>query len=320
MKNKRLWLLLIGSLVFIVGLAGCGVITDGPHGSVEYNLFLEGEPDPELYFGNPKSFPLVAGQHIEVGEIIVGNNDEFLYVTYKTDDPWFLEEVHLYVLKEEPQTRLIPGQAPYKKGDLPNETKEITLLVPLKNLDLEGEICEKGLWLQAHAAVVKVEDGEPVQGETAYGGEIFNPNQGAWYGNIFYELQCKENGEDENGEFQTETAWGGDIGINIKAPGAWWYYFDTEEKETQTIWAGQTIEVGEVTIDENNGKNKITIIFNEDWQLQDVEESVKIQGYEKIPNSRPVAGQFTTYKGEELVVTVPIYSFYAIHLDVQKGN
>lgn len=117
--------------------------------------------------------------------------------------------------------------------------------------------------------------------------------------------------------FKGETAWGGDTGFNIISPGQWWYIFDTAGAATQTIWAGQTINVGHVTVsDVMDGNRTITMVLTGDWELKEDAEPVKIQGYNEIPGSAPSPGLFTTYKGTSLVVVVPDYLYYAIHLDV----
>jgi hypothetical protein len=145
--------------------------------------------------------------------------------------------------------------------------------------------------------------------ETAFGGDI--PGDGPrWWFYGEYEICCPT---PEPPECQEETAWGGDTGMNVGEPGAWWYYFDVADGSPQTIWAGQTINVGSVTY---NG-SQLVITLTGGWELQDDSESVKIQGYDVIPSSRPSAGLFTTYKGTDLTVTVPSYPYYAIHLDVQ---
>ncbi len=115
-----------------------------------------------------------------------------------------------------------------------------------------------------------------------------------------------------------ETAWGGET----DGPGsAFWWYFDTEDGETQEVRAGSKGEViGSVTILADNGNCTVSFDLNEFWGLQDDTETVKIQGYATeadIPSSRPPAGQFTTYKGELLDgIEISCYPFYAIHLDV----
>jgi len=115
------------------------------------------------------------------------------------------------------------------------------------------------------------------------------------------------------GDCQEETAFGGNTSGGGQPP--WWFYFDTDVSSTQTIWAGQTINVGTI---EYTG-TQLIITLTGGWELQNVPESVKIQGYDDddLPTSRPPAGQFTTYKGTDLTVTVPPFDNYVIHLDVQ---
>ncbi len=128
------------------------------------------------------------------------------------------------------------------------------------------------------------------------------------------------NGENGNGSENgsEETAWGGDT----EGDGAaWWYYYNTDGDETQTVWAGQTMDIGTVNVSEpENGEVTITIILNSGWTLQAGSETVKIQGYAEnaVPSFRPAAGNFD-YKGNQLIVTVPEYDIYAIHLDVQSN-
>ncbi len=123
---------------------------------------------------------------------------------------------------------------------------------------------------------------------------------------------------DPNG-CQGETAYGGNT---AGAGAAWWYYFDTQGPQTQTIWAGQTLNAGTVTITPENGTVRIEMVLNPGWQLRNVSESVKIQGYNEgqLPSSRPAMPPqtFNTYRGESLVITgLPSFRYYVIHLDVE---
>jgi hypothetical protein len=111
-----------------------------------------------------------------------------------------------------------------------------------------------------------------------------------------------------------ETAWGGAY------PGegnAWWFYYDARDGAggEQEIYSGKDIAAG-ASVEYDNGK--IIIKLGSSLQLVDVPEAVKIQGYNDgdLPTSRPAAGQFTTYKGKNLTVTVDKFDYYAIHLDV----
>ncbi len=112
-----------------------------------------------------------------------------------------------------------------------------------------------------------------------------------------------------------ETAWGGD---SEGSGAAWWYYFDTSGASTQAIYAGQKLTDGTVTYDNDN--NGVLYINLGSAMVLDSSKDhpVKIQGYNTIPSSKPVPGQFTTYKGTSLTIenVGTGYNYYAIHLDV----
>ena len=59
---------------------------------------------------------------------------------------------------------------------------------------------------------------------------------------------------------------------------------------------------------ENDGK----------WVLQDVQDAIKVQGYDEAPSGNPAPGQFTYYKGRDLTILVDEANYYGIHLDVAK--
>ena len=145
-----------------------------------------------------------------------------------------------------------------------------------------------------------------------------NPKTGRPYGlsnlTICYNLEpCDDAEPCTNGE----TAFGG----NAKGGGnAWWFYLDTQVSSTGIIYSGQNETDGIVSVNYNAGNNTTTVTIDlGSLQLQDVAEAVKIQGYNEntLPSSRPAAGLFTTYKGNELIVTFSgQYRYYVIHLDV----
>lgn len=257
--------------------------------------------------GEPAVFTLWGGKTIEVGTVTVSNDETNLYVTYQTTGGWYLTEVQLYVLDYEPTERLTPGQAPYKGENLGN----ITSYTFVVSLDVE---CGTTLWLQAHASVVKIVDGVVVQGETAYGGDIKDP-QGSWYGNIMYVVQCCEEPPAPCYEFMDETAWA--AGSRYVAKGNWATYTPYVEG-TVDLFAGQTIDVGDVSFSAvNDGMVTIIITLSGDWILNPyTDEAVKIQGYDAAPSGNPSPGLFTTYKGNDLTVTVPAFAFYGVHVDV----
>jgi hypothetical protein len=121
------------------------------------------------------------------------------------------------------------------------------------------------------------------------------------------------------GECDEETAFGGE---SSGAGKAWWFYYDISGEFEQTIYAGQEIPIGTVSIENDDDGFTFTITLENGWKLQNVSESVKIQGYNILPGKRPAAGLFSTYKGTELTKSVPAsaYDYYVIHLDVEKCN
>ncbi|NBB21649.1 hypothetical protein GVN20_19950 [Runella sp. CRIBMP] len=111
-----------------------------------------------------------------------------------------------------------------------------------------------------------------------------------------------------------DTGFGGEIKGGGKA---WWYYYPAGSG-VKTIYAGQTKVAGTVVID---AAGNYTITLAPGWSLKTGEtESVKIQGYDTVPASRPAAGLFSgpsSYKGTSLTGSIAPKSVYVIHLDLQ---
>ena len=110
-----------------------------------------------------------------------------------------------------------------------------------------------------------------------------------------------------------ETAYAGSV---AGGGNAWWYYFVNTVEIDQPIYAGQMLVEGAYA---NYSNGVLTIELGPSMRLRNVSEAVKIQGYnaENLPSSRPPSGQFSTYKGNELIVEIPDYPYYVIHLDVE---
>ncbi len=130
-------------------------------------------------------------------------------------------------------------------------------------------------------------------------------------------------------EYSCETGFGGET---IGSGSSWWFAYDTSIGGVQTIYAGQYMAAG--TVEYKDGKIEITLA--EGWSLKEYEwmkddknkdicgeptqnaykEPVKIQGYEELPDTRPAAGHFTTYKGTSLNPDVDSSKYFVIHLDL----
>lgn len=130
---------------------------------------------PSAFCGKATIVPLIAGQNTTIGVVIVTNDAQFLYVEYVTLAPWVLVETHVAVadsLEGIPQTKTgnpKVGQFAY-------------------NIDswIDRSIWPDGtvLYVAAHAKVWKLDNGQVVQEETAWGkGYPFPGNNWAMYFN-----------------------------------------------------------------------------------------------------------------------------------------
>jgi len=126
--------------------------------------------------------------------------------------------------------------------------------------------------------------------------------------------------------YQEETAWAanGSVPGSIRyvTRGNWATYLTYGgAAKTVNIYAGQNNYVGTATLTPVIDGVEIDIDLEGGWELNPMEgETVKIQGYTNTPPARnPAPGQFTTYKGTNLTVTVLAFNFYGIHLDVRKA-
>jgi hypothetical protein len=130
----------------------------------------------------PYSTPLMAGQNLQVGEVLVWNDGDNLCVTYQLsneaiDEGWVITETHLYVGKNNPLTSS-PGQFPYDDGDATGvPDTEVSYTIPLADVDSYSmQLSSKGkptgvmvadgeagvapgddVFIAAHAVVEKVE-------------------------------------------------------------------------------------------------------------------------------------------------------------------
>lgn len=130
---------------------------------------------------------------------------------------------------------------------------------------------------------------------------------------ICYNLvECSQNECD----WQEETAFAGGI---EGAGNAWWFALDASTSGTYPIYAGQQAVEG-ASVSYDAATDMITINLGNNMQLQDVSEAVKVEGYNTLPSSRPAAGLFELYKGNQLTVQGNNSAYYVVHLDVEVCN
>jgi hypothetical protein len=146
------------------------------------------------------------------------------------------------------------------------------------------------------------------------------------------------NPQDTNQEcFEDETAWA--FGNRYVRKGNWATYTIYEPNKIVTLFAGQTLEAGQVTFGESiDGVITISIQLFDDWVFSvnyELDENgniildengepirdnnIKVQDYEMTPTGNPAPGLFnwkTSGIGQYKEIVVPINNFYGVHVDV----
>ena len=125
--------------------------------------------------------------------------------------------------------------------------------------------------------------------------------------------------------FKGETAWaanGNAAGsLHYTDRGNWATYVAFAEKTT-TLFAGQTIPVGQVTFAGlGDGSVRITVGLFANWEFEDVSENLMVQGYATAPSGNPSPGLFADKKGCDssaatCSIDVPANNFFGVHVNV----
>ncbi len=184
--------------------------------------------------GDLKITTLFAGQHIEVGEVTISNDEYNLFITYNVTGNWWLEETHLFVGLE---TNLpLNGGGNPKIGHFPYHgdhdlTQSYTFTIPLNQL-------EECYVISTHAVVVKKENGDITSSETAFGfGENeFPGNRWGWYFKY-----CNQECDDKDDDLDDET----DVCLNAFAYNAttpdrsYCFSFSDKDQKTHVGWSNE---------------------------------------------------------------------------------
>jgi len=144
------------------------------------------------YCGTPTVVTLYAGQTINSGSVTVGNDENYLYVTFSASDPWLLSETHLHVadsLASIPQNKKgnpKVGNFAYQRSYDPLVAED-TYVIAKSDLGLDAN---NSVVIAAHAVVVQVDGaGNVIANETGWGyGERF-VDKGSWATYFQYEWE-----------------------------------------------------------------------------------------------------------------------------------
>jgi len=274
------------------------------------------------YCGTPITSVFLAGQNYDAGLVLVGNDKKFLYVTYNTSNGWIIKKTHLYVGTETnfPKSAS-PELFPYKTDHGIGVTS-YTYTIPLS-------ILKTCVVISAHAEVEQIDaDGKTIQSQTAWcSGVNCGDNGDSWAMKFGYCRQkCVGGGvvnpisdeEDENCYGISKTAWGAGDPYNENDSNDLATYSTYIPNTPLIIYAGE-YEVGTLTFIEMDNATVKIIINLVGWGFQEVSEPIKIQGYNSnVPKINPSPGQFKTYKGTSLFITLPKYTYYGVHLSLRE--
>jgi len=202
------------------------------------------------------TYTIFGGQNIEVGQLVVNNDADNLYVTYRLNGCWQLAETHLYVGAASgiPVNRSnvpVPGQFPHS-NEHADGTTSYTYTIPLSGLPACYAIA-------AHSSVVCMDNGNEVQQETgwSFGTAFPNSNRWGWYSEYCTQACC------------------------------------VYETERYDIFGGQTIPVGQLLVTNDNDNLYVTYSLTGTWQL--AETHLYVGNITAMPINRsniPIPGQF----------------------------
>lgn len=217
-------------------------------------------------------YPLLAGQHINAGNITITNDDDNIYVTYNTTGGWVINETHLYVgtldgLPTNGAGNPQIGLFPY--NDTHDGVTTYTITVPIT----EGMSC---YIVAAHASVALLDDN----------------------GNVI----------------QTETAWSD--GNDINEGGSWATYSDycltnccDIEDVVYEYYAGQTIDVGNLTVTNDETNLYVTFNYENGWVAGQTHLYVgSVDGLPVNGSGTPIPGHFPYATTHDPMVTSYTYT------------
>lgn len=113
--------------------------------------------------------------------------------------------------------------------------------------------------------------------------------------------------------YQEETAYGGNTPGSTSNP--WWYYYTAADGNPQNIFAGQYETDGTVSYNAETGYLNINL---GSWDLQQGNETVKINSYQNAPINWTPPGQFQIKTNQLSVDVGENHNYLIIHLDIEK--
>lgn len=256
----------------------------------------------------PSVYSLVTQNDRQVGHITVSNDENFLTVEFAGDE-WTAALVQLWVGADPtgvPKNRQyipVTGKFPYKNAGF------TTFQIPLNELFTippGGSFNGMEVNIFAHA---ESGDAETVgEGEESAWSEGTSFHTTRWGTYSTYTVCTQPRG------CSPHTALGGDLYID----GIYYYDNTLEDSGAQAIYADNGKVAG--TLEYASGT--LSFWFEQAWSFTDLlpEPSLKVYGYAEEPGTEPVLvieGE-PLFNMEDVTITVPVYSYYKILLNVQE--
>lgn len=164
------------ALTSIFFAAACGAPVD-PQSASNVSSFatVEEETCPDQVSN------LIAGQHIDAGDVSITNDDTNLYVEITTQDGWLITETHIFAgtgaIPTNRKGTPVPGRFPFNNAFSPG-VSSYTEVIPLAGLNIA---CGDELKVAVHAVVVRPA-GDGTEEQTAWAdGEGFNTPRWSYF-------------------------------------------------------------------------------------------------------------------------------------------
>ena len=270
----------------------------------EENLQLKSAPGQSVC--PPEYISLTTRQNTEVGNLVISNDIDFLYVTFVANGSYTLSETHLWAgVNEEDVPKNgndipTPGRFPFHSAI----STDHSFTINLPDIYLKSEVLEgKSVYLFAHAVLTNNETGETESAWSA--GETFGTQRWGSYSVI----QCCNPEENPSGCFSHTAKCGNMINGEL--------YYDNTSGGDQNIYADN----GEIAGTVIYTNDKFYFNFDQDWMFNDssTDPLVLINGY-----SGPGGDLTFLYSGDPEfnfggsdTVSVPYYPYYTLELKIQ---
>lgn len=310
MKSYILLLICLTTLFFSLSCSKVDPLATEPSTEI---LATSSFTSEDFFCGNHVVVELVAGKHILGGNVVIGNDEDSLYVIYSAADGWSINEIHVYagdpysVPTNQPGTP-IPGQFTHV---IEFDDPVMNYVVSFSLTDFSSEC----IGVFAHASITNGSSNETawsnnvgtnfVEGDasTAWSngtsfGNLTGTNR--WGGYTEYCIQeCVDNPVDPEPDcYSEETAWSfGESFEDLTGTSRWGWYsiHDLGESEEYMIYAGQHIECGILSISDDGTDLFVTVQMTNNayanyWHLFIGDET----GLEDLCNNSgaPKIGQF----------------------------